>query len=100
MRIFQVKKILFASIVFLTLVACATYDDINFEAMNPLELAEYNRGRNIGQMIVCSENQRSFSRIRRRTCATVEQMYGSVAQAEQLNVLNTIQGYGSGGTDF
>ena len=83
---------------FLSLAAClilsaCTYSDINFEAMNEGELLEYNRGRPVSQMIVCAEESRSFSRVRRRHCATVEKMYGSVAQAQQLNVLHSVPGY-------
>ena len=70
-----------------------SYSDINFEAMNEGELLEYNRGRPVSQMIVCAEESRSFSRVRRRHCATVEKMYGSVAQAQQLNVLHSVPGY-------
>ncbi|MEX2130837.1 MAG: hypothetical protein WD772_05075 [Pseudohongiellaceae bacterium] len=78
----------------LLLAACAYSDGIpNFEAMGEVELAEYNSSRPLGQMIVCSEENRNFSRVRRRRCATVEQMYGSVEQADQLNVLNSIPGY-------
>lgn len=85
------KNLLALIISCLTLFAC-TYSDINFEAMNPGELAEYNRGKSLAQMIVCTEDTRSFSRVRRRHCLTVERMYGSVEQADQLGVLQTIQG--------
>jgi len=70
-----------------------TRDTPNFERMSREELAAYNQGRNIGQMIVCGEDERAFSRVRRRRCMTVEQMYGSAQQARQLDVLNTIPGY-------
>lgn len=80
----------------LVLSACATYDDIPFERMNEAELADYNRNRPVAQMIVCSEIQRTLSRIKRRRCTTVERMYGSEAQAAQLDVLNSIPGYVSG----
>lgn len=76
-----------------SLCTCTTYDDINFESMNEGELMQYNRGRSLEQMIVCSEDsQRTTSRVRRKRCATVEQMYGSVQQAEKLGVLNIPQG--------
>ena len=93
------KKLLLAAIVCLPLAAC-TYSDINFESMNPAELAAYNQGKPIGQMIVCSDQSRSFSRVRRRQCVTVERMYGSVEEAGRLGVLNSVQGYAaaSGGT--
>lgn len=67
----------------------------NFERMTEAELAAYNSNRNLAQMIVCSEASREFSRVRRRRCATVEQMYGSVEQAEQLGVLNATTGIGT-----
>lgn len=70
----------------------------NFERMSEAELAEYNSGRSLSQMIVCSEISREFSRVRRRNCSTIEQMYGSVEQAEKLGVLNMAVGAGSGGT--
>lgn len=77
------------------LVGCTSTDDgiPRFERMSEQELAEYNRGRNLSQMIVCMEDDRSFSRVRRRVCATVEQMYGSAQQASQLGVLNSVPGY-------
>ncbi|HJO11635.1 MAG: hypothetical protein QGG67_10700 [Gammaproteobacteria bacterium] len=90
------KKMLLLFITCLPIAACNYSDlsDINFERMSEAELAAYNQGRNIAQMIVCSENDRSFSRVRRRRCATVEQTYGSVEQADQLGVLNTVVGIG------
>lgn len=88
---YQPCRLLMAS---LLLAACSANDGIpNFERMTELELAEYNSGRPLDQMIVCSDQDRSFSRVRRRHCATVEQMYGSAAQAAQLEVLNTIPGF-------
>ena len=84
-----VKKLSLLSLICLSLSGCATSDDINFERMNNDELQEYNRDRSLGQMIVCSEEQRTTSWISRRRCATVEQMYGSVQQAEKLGVLNS-----------
>ena len=73
--------------------SCAFDDGIpNFERMNEKELAEYNKGRNLGQMIVCVEDKTTMSRIRRKRCATAEALYGSAAQAEQLGVLNTAGG--------
>ena len=74
--------------------ACVDTSGIpNFERMSEQELAAYNSGRPIGQMIVCGEDDRAFSRVRRRRCMTVEQMYGSADQARQLDVLGTIPGY-------
>jgi hypothetical protein len=43
-------------------------------------------------MIVCVEDKTTMSRIRRKRCATVEALYGSAAQAQQLGVLNTAGG--------
>ena len=65
----------------------------NFERMSEAELAAYNRDRPIAQMIVCGDEDRAFSRVRRRQCMTVEQMYGSVEQASELDVLNSVPGY-------
>lgn len=77
----------------LLLVSCVSTEGMpNFERMSEEELAEYNRGRSIGQMIVCMEGDRSFSRVRRRSCMTVNQAYGSAQQADQLGVLNSIPG--------
>jgi hypothetical protein len=76
------------------LAACVDVRDMpNFERMSRQELAEYNSGRPLSQMIVCGEDERSFSRIRRRRCMTVEQMYGSAEQARQLDVLGTVPGF-------
>lgn len=80
-----------AGLSMLVISAC-TYSDINFENMSELELQEYNQGRSLGQMIVCSDESRTFSRVRRRTCATFERMYGSEEQAAKLGVLHVPQG--------
>ena len=88
------KMALLTTFTCLAMASC-TYSDINFERMSEAELAAYNQGRNVAQMIVCSENSRSFSRIRRRRCLTVEQMYGSEAQASLLGVLNSVPGFSS-----
>ena len=88
------KMALLTTFTCLAMTSC-TYSDINFERMSEAELAAYNQGRNVAQMIVCSENSRSFSRIRRRRCLTVEQMYGSEAQASLLGVLNSVPGFSS-----
>lgn len=79
----------------LGLAACEVADIPNFERMTLDELAAYNQGRPLGQMIVCSEESRSFSRVRRRRCMTVEAMYGSADQISQLGLLNTVPGYGN-----
>ncbi len=81
----------------LFLASCAASSDgiPNFERMSLAELANYNRDRPLAQMIVCSEDNRSFSRVRRRRCMTVEQRYGSAEQASQLGVLNQLPGYGT-----
>ena len=89
------KKLVMFTVVCLGLAACETSGIPRFESMNTEELAAYNQGRPVAQMIVCGENDRSFSRVRRRTCMTVEAMYGSAAQAAQLGVLTTLPGYGS-----
>lgn len=90
------KKILGLSVVTIgfLLTACVDTSGIpNFERMSEAELAQYNRDRPLAQMIVCGEDDRAFSRVRRRRCMTVEQMYGSAQQAQQLDVLGTIPGY-------
>lgn len=93
------KTMLLLCITCMTVFAC-TYSDINFEAMSETELAEYNNGKNLAQMIVCSEESRAFSRVKRRRCATVEQMYGSAENAAKLGVLNTPASFGSAGGTF
>ena len=77
------------------LAACEVNTLPNFERMSFEELAEYNSTKSLGQMIVCSDENRSFSRVRRRRCMTVEAMYGTADQASQLGVLNSIPGYGN-----
>ncbi len=60
----------------------------NFERMSSEELAAYNASQPLLQKIVCLDDERSFSRVRRRTCATVEAIYGSAAQIDQISVLS------------
>lgn len=83
---------LFLSLLLLS--SCVSTDGIpRFESMSNDELAAYNQGKPISQMIVCGDDERNFSRVRRRTCMTVEAMYGSVDNASQLDMLSTIPGY-------
>lgn len=89
------QKLFTIALLSLGLMACEVSDVPNFERMSFEELAAYNNGKPLGQMIVCSEENRSFSRVRRRRCMTVEAMYGSTEQINQLGVLNTIPGYSS-----
>jgi len=77
----------------IALVACEVDTTPRFERMSFEELAEYNRGKPLSQMIVCDDENRSFSRVRRRRCMTVEARYGSQEQIGQLGVLNSIPGY-------
>lgn len=77
----------------MALVACEVDTTPRFERMSFEELAEYNRGKPLSQMIVCDDENRSFSRVRRRSCMTVEARYGSQEQIGQLGVLNSIPGY-------
>ena len=60
----------------MALVACEVDTTPRFERMSFEELAEYNRGKPLSQMIVCDDENRSFSRVRRRSCMTVEARYG------------------------
>ncbi len=72
------------------LASCAIDDGIpNFERMSVEELAAYNEGRNLSQMIVCQEATTTTSRVRRKRCATVEALYGTAITAQQLNILNS-----------
>ena len=72
------------------LASCAIDDGMpNFERMSAEELAAYNEGRNLSQMIICQEATSTTSRVRRKRCATTEALYGTGITAEQLNVLNT-----------
>ena len=77
----------------MALVACEVDTTPRFERMSFEELADYNRGKPLSQMIVCDDDNRSFSRVRRRRCMTVEARYGSREQIGQLGVLNSIPGY-------
>ena len=77
----------------MALAACEVDTTPRFERMSFVELAEYNRGKPLSQMIVCDDENRSFSRVRRRSCMTVEARYGSQEQIGQLGVLNSIPGY-------
>lgn len=87
------KKIGFLAITVMITNSCIVDDGIpNFERMSEKELAIYNEDRNLGQMIICLEDKTTMSRIRRKRCATVEALYGSAAQAQQLGVLNTAGG--------
>ncbi|MDA0805537.1 MAG: hypothetical protein O3B02_11240 [Proteobacteria bacterium] len=72
------------------LASCAVDDGMpNFERMSVEELAAYNEGRNLSQMIVCQEATTTTSRVRRKRCATVEALYGTGITAQQLNILNS-----------
>ena len=87
------KEIRFLAITVLITNSCTVDDGIpNFERMSEKELAIYNEDRNLGQMIICLEDKTTMSRIRRKRCATVEALYGSAAQAQQLGILNTAGG--------
>jgi hypothetical protein len=77
----------------MALIACEVDTTPRFERMSFEELADYNRGKPLSQMIVCDDDNRSFSRVRRRRCMTVEARYGSREQIGQLGVLNSIPGY-------
>ena len=77
----------------IALIACEMDTTPRFERMSFEELADYNRGKPLSQMIVCDDENRSFSRVRRRSCMTVEARYGSQEQIGQLGVLNSIPGY-------
>ncbi|MGB1640618.1 MAG: hypothetical protein ACPHCV_06650, partial [Pseudohongiellaceae bacterium] len=70
----------------MALVACEVDTTPRFERMSFEELAEYNRGKPLSQMIVCDDENRSFSRVRRRSCMTMEARYGSQEQIGQLGV--------------
>ena len=90
------KNTLLLAATCLVLSACQSANDTpNFERMNEAELAIYNQGRPLSQMIVCTEDSRSFSRVRRRRCLTVEAAYGSAQQAQALGVMHTIPGFGN-----
>ncbi len=71
----------------------STEGELNFERMSKEELAAYNQTQPVSQMIVCGDDERNFSRVRRRICMTVDAMYGSVDQASQLGVLANVPGY-------
>ncbi len=86
------NKLPILSVICLSLLGCEVSTTPRFERMTFEELAEYNQGRSVAQMIVCSDQARSFSRVRRRRCMTVEAMYGSDAEASQLQVLHTVPG--------
>ena len=77
----------------MALFACEVDTTPRFERMNFEELADYNRDKPLSQMIVCDDDNRSFSRVRRRRCMTVEARYGSQEAIGQLGVLNAIPGY-------
>ncbi len=75
------------------LASCAIEDGMpNFERMSAEELAAYNEGRNLSQMIICQESTTTTSRVRRKRCATVEALYGTGITSQQINVLNTSAG--------
>ncbi len=89
----EMKNIIVVGFIAL-LAACTTVDDgmPKFEKMSEEELAAYNAGRNLSQMIVCQDDTSTMSRVRRRRCATVEVMYGTGLSAEQLNILTSSPG--------
>ena len=70
-------------------VSCVVDDGVpNFERMSEEELAAYNEGRNLSQMIICNEDTTTMSRVRRKRCATVEAIYGVGLSVEQINILS------------
>jgi len=93
------KLLLTLVIVSITVGACVEAG-IKFERMNEAELAAYNENKPLDQMIVCRDDPKPFSRVSRRWCATVEQMYGSAAQAQQLDVLNAPTTFADGSASF
>lgn len=83
-----------SAVIALFLAGCVNVSEMpNFERMSEAELYEYNSQRPLSQMIVCSDGDRSFSRVRRRVCGTVEQMYGSTDQIDQIGVMHSLPGY-------
>ena len=73
----------------LLLASCAVDDGMpDFERMSDEELAAYNKGRNLSQMIVCNEDTSTMSRVRRQRCAPIEAMYGTRLSVEQINILS------------
>ena len=89
----QLKNLLAATLYCYLLLSCVSTEGIpKFERMSEEELAAYNKGKPLSQMIVCGEDERNFSRVRRRVCMTVDAMYGSAEQARSLNVLGNIPG--------
>lgn len=73
----------------LLLASCAVDDGLpNFERMSDEELAAYNEGRNLSQMVVCNEDTSTMSRVRRKRCATIEALYGTRLSVEQINILS------------
>jgi len=90
------KALFLLTISTLAIVSCVEAG-IKFERMSEAELAAYNEGKSISQYIVCTDDPQPFSRVRRRWCATVEQMYGTAANASQIGVLDSGQGVSDGG---
>jgi len=81
-------RVIFLVSALLVLAGCQVDDGVpNFERMSAEELAAYNQSQPLLQKIVCLDDDRSFSRVRRRICATVEAVYGSAVQADQISVL-------------
>lgn len=89
-------RIAFTFCIGVVLTGCYTSDIPNFERMSYQELADYNNGKPISQMIVCEENTSTFSRVRKRRCMTVQAAYGGVEAAGQAGVLHQIPGYARG----
>ena len=86
-------RVLLMMIATLFLVGCVNVEGMpDFENMSDEELFNYNADRPLAQMIVCTDEPRSFSRVRRRTCGTVEQMYGTAEAAARLGVLHAPDG--------
>ena len=60
----------------LSLVACVTQDNMNFEHMSEAELYEYNRSVSALEQIFCTEQVGTGSHIRKRSCSTVSELIG------------------------
>ncbi len=91
--VYIMKKDGLTVLTLLMLAACNT-SAIPFERMTDLQLARYNVSVDFWQQVYCTSDIRIGSHIRKRTCATLQQLYDY--NANQIGVLNTVAVGGSG----
>jgi hypothetical protein len=85
-----IHRILTFLLLVTVLAACAVQSDIpQFDRMSDTELAMYNSTADVPDMVLCVEEVRIGSHIRKKFCATLEEYANALEnQSNQLGVMN------------